>query len=52
MAGTIKTVTPIDGSVYVERALAGGAEIAAALAAAEASPLPDPAEVTARVYAN
>lgn len=34
MAGTIKTVTPIDGSVFVERALASGAEIAAALAAA------------------
>ena len=34
MADTIKTVTPIDGSVYVERPLATGAEIAAALAAA------------------
>ena len=34
MADTIKTVTPIDGSVYVERKLATAAEIAAALAAA------------------
>lgn len=34
MSGSIKTVTPIDGSVYVERALAGAGEIAKALAAA------------------
>ena len=34
MADTIRTVTPIDGSVYVERKLATPAEIAAALAAA------------------
>ena len=34
MADTIKTVTPIDGSIYVERTLATPAEIAAALAAA------------------
>jgi len=34
MAEVIKTVTPIDGSVYVERKLATPAEIAAALAAA------------------
>jgi acyl-CoA reductase-like NAD-dependent aldehyde dehydrogenase len=34
MSGTIKTVTPIDGSVYVERKLASPAEIDAALAAA------------------
>jgi acyl-CoA reductase-like NAD-dependent aldehyde dehydrogenase len=34
MADTIKTVTPIDGTVYVERKLATAAEIAAALAAA------------------
>ncbi len=34
MAQIQKTVSPIDGSVYVERGLAGGNEIAAALAAA------------------
>src|SRR5262249_49493577 len=34
MAETIKTVTPIDGSVYVERKLATPAEIVDALAAA------------------
>ena len=27
-----KTISPVDGRVYVERALAGGAEVAAALA--------------------
>jgi acyl-CoA reductase-like NAD-dependent aldehyde dehydrogenase len=34
MTKTLKTITPVDGSVYVERPLAGEAEIAAALAAA------------------
>ncbi len=34
MAATLKTVTPIDGSLYVERPLAGSAEIATALASA------------------
>lgn len=31
MAATLKTITPVDGSVYVERPLAGAKEIAAAL---------------------
>ena len=34
MADTLKVISPIDGSVYVERALASDAEIDAALAAA------------------
>ena len=34
MTATLKTITPVDGSVYVERPLAGEAEIARALAAA------------------
>ena len=31
MAETLKCITPVDGSVYVERPLAGEAEIAEAL---------------------
>jgi len=34
MADNLRTITPVDGSVYLERPLAGAKEIAAALAAA------------------
>ena len=34
MAETVKTISPVDGRVYAERALAGDAEIAGALASA------------------
>ena len=37
MAETLKCITPVDGSVYVERPLAGEAEIAEALARARAA---------------
>ncbi len=36
MPSSLKTITPVDGSVYVERTLATGAEIAAAVASARA----------------
>ena len=32
MTETLKCITPVDGSVYAERPLAGGAEVASALA--------------------
>ncbi len=34
MTNTLKTISPVDGSVYVERAYADGNEIASALAQA------------------
>jgi acyl-CoA reductase-like NAD-dependent aldehyde dehydrogenase len=37
MTDTLKCISPVDGSVYVERALATGAEISAALARARAA---------------
>ena len=37
MAAVQKTITPIDGSLYVERAYNSAAEIAAALAAARSA---------------
>ncbi len=37
MAETLKCITPVDGSVYVERPLAGETEIAEALARARAA---------------
>ena len=37
MSETLKCITPVDGSVYVERPLASGAEVAAALAGAQAA---------------
>ncbi len=37
MTGTLKCITPVDGSVYVERPLASETEVAEALAAAQAA---------------
>ena len=39
MSESLRTISPVDGSVYVERPLAGAAEINKALDVARAAPL-------------